>query len=64
MRSYLAATAVLFGLVTLAHIWRALAESRALATDPWFVLLTIVCAALCIWGARLWATSRRVTNES
>jgi hypothetical protein len=46
-------TGTLFGLVTLAHILRIVDESPALATDPWYVLLTLASAALCVWAWRL-----------
>ena len=53
MKAYLITTSVLFGLVTVAHVWRMIAESRALLSDPWFILLTLGTAAMCIWGLRL-----------
>jgi hypothetical protein len=53
MKAYLITTGVIFGLVTVAHIWRIIAESPQLGKDPWFVLLTIVTAALCVWACRL-----------
>lgn len=51
-RAYLALTGALFGLLTLVHIWRAFVE-RHLATDPWFILITLISAALCLWAWRL-----------
>jgi len=53
MKAYLLTTAILFGLITLVHIWRAIAESATLARDPWFVLITALAAALCLWAFRL-----------
>jgi hypothetical protein len=53
MRTYVMTTGTLFGLVTLAHILRIVDESPALATDPWYVLLTLASAALCVWAWRL-----------
>ena len=53
MRAYLITTGAVFGLVTLAHIWRAIAEDRRLATDPWFMILTVITASLCLWAVRL-----------
>jgi hypothetical protein len=55
MRAYVIATGVVFGLITLAHVWRIVVEPR-LATEPWFLLTTIVSAALCV-GA--WRVMRR-----
>ena len=53
MKAYVITTGTVFGLLTLAHIWRIVAEDRHLATDPWFVLITVVAAALCLWAWRL-----------
>jgi len=59
MKVYLALTAVVFGLVTVAHLWRMMAESTSLARDPWFLLLTVLSAALCLWAVRLLLVQRR-----
>ena len=59
MNAYLAVTAALFGLLTIAHVWRMIVESSALATDPWFLAATLASAVLCGWGARLLARARR-----
>lgn len=59
MRAYLMTSGAVFGLVTLAHIWRAIEEGSHLAKEPWFVLLTIFAAALCLWALRLlWRAPR------
>jgi hypothetical protein len=58
MRAYVRVTGVIFGLLTLAHIWRVVAESRRLAADPWFVLITLLSAALCGWALRLLLAAR------
>jgi hypothetical protein len=58
MKAYLAVTATLFGLITLAHLWRVHAEEAGLGHDPWFVLITAVAAVLCVWGYRLLLTTR------
>ena len=63
MKAYLIVTATLFGLLTLAHIWRVIVE-RPLATDPFFILITILSAALCAWACRLLLTARLPRNES
>jgi len=52
MKAYLATTGTLFGLLTIVHIWRATQETQ-LATDPWYILLTLASAALCVWAMRL-----------
>jgi len=53
MRAYLITTGTVFGLITLAHIWRVLAEGPHLATDPVFALLTVIAAGLSFWAWRL-----------
>ena len=59
MKAYLITTAIIFGLITVAHVWRAVAEGAHLATDPVFVLLTILSTALCVWACRLLQLSSR-----
>lgn len=59
MRVYLITTGVVFGLLTLAHVWRILAESPRLATDLPFILITAASAVLSFWAWRLvWTSSR------
>lgn len=59
MKAYVTTTGVVFGLLTVAHIWRAIEEGPHLATDPWYVLITVAAAALCLWAWRvLWRSSR------
>ena len=53
MKAYLIVTSSVFGLITVAHIWRIVAENPHLALEPWFVLLTLLAAGLCLWGLRL-----------
>lgn len=58
MKAYLVTTGTVFGLVTLLHLWRAVAE-RHLAADPWYILITIATGALSVWAVRLLRTSAR-----
>lgn len=53
MKAYLITTGTVFGLLTGMHVWRVLAEDTRLARDPFFVFLTLVSAALCVWACRL-----------
>ena len=55
MRTYVIATGAVFGLLTLAHIWRLVVEPH-LATDPWFMLFTVAAASLSVAA---WRVSRR-----
>lgn len=59
MRAYLWITGTIFGSITVAHVWRVVSESRSLAKDPFFVLLTVLSAILCIWAASLVRSSSR-----
>jgi len=58
MRAYVLVTGVVFGLVVVAHILRAITEGPALAASPWFLLATAVAAALTVWAIRLLASHR------
>jgi hypothetical protein len=53
MKAYLIVTGTVFGLITLAHIGRVVAEGPGRATEPWFVVLTVVAAGLSVWAWRL-----------
>ena len=52
MKAYVMTTGVIFALLVLAHIWRASVESH-LATDPTFIMTTIMAALLTVWAGRL-----------
>ena len=59
MKAYVMTTGAVFGLLTLAHIWRVMEEGPRLAREPWWVLITIAAAALCLWAVRLlWRSPR------
>ena len=64
MKIYLALTAVVFGLLTALHLWRMVAESTSLAKDPFFLLLTIVSAGLCLWAVKLLVAQTRRGQRS
>jgi hypothetical protein len=53
MKAYVVTTGAIFGLIAIAHLWRIVAESRELATEPWFVALTVVAVVLCAWAVRV-----------
>jgi hypothetical protein len=59
MKAYLITTGAIFGLLALLHLWRVIAERSSLAMEPWFVLMTLVSAALCVWAMRLLRRSLR-----
>ncbi len=59
MKAYIMTSGAVFGLLTLAHIWRAIEEGPGLAKEPWFVVITVFAAALCLWALRLlWRSPR------
>lgn len=58
MKAYVMTTGAVFGLITLAHVLRVVAEGPRLATDPSFVLLTILSTALCLWAWRVLRLAR------
>lgn len=53
MKPFLLVTGVIFALIVAAHIWRIIAESHALAREPWFMLLTVLAAGMSVWAFRL-----------
>lgn len=59
MRAYVTIAGAVFGLLFLMHIWRAVVEGPRIATDPFFILLTILAAGLCVWAVRLVLRPRR-----
>jgi hypothetical protein len=59
LKAYLITTGTVFALITLAHIWRAIAEGPRVATDPFFIILTLLTAGLSFWAWRLLLRSRR-----
>jgi hypothetical protein len=59
MKAYLITTGILFALITGAHICRAFAEGPQMAKDPFFILLTVLAASLCVWAWRLLRTLPR-----
>lgn len=53
MKAYVTTTGIVFGLITVAHIWRVAEEGPQLAAKPWFILITLAAVALCLWACRL-----------
>jgi hypothetical protein len=50
MKAYIITTGVIFALITVAHILRFVSEGSRLATEPLFIVLTLVSAALSVWA--------------
>lgn len=53
MKAYLITTGSVFAILVVAHVWRIVAESRHLATEPDFIVITLAAAALSVWAWRL-----------
>jgi hypothetical protein len=51
MKAYILTTGVIFALITVAHILRMIAEPH-LAADPFYIILTLLAAALSVWAWR------------
>lgn len=50
MKGYIVTSGSVFALLTLAHLWRIVAENRSLVSDPIFVSVTVMAAALSVWA--------------
>lgn len=50
MKAFLLTAGVVFGLIVVAHVWRVISESSSLARDPWFIVLTVLAAAMSAWA--------------
>lgn len=59
MRSYVIASGVIFGLLAFVHVWRIIEEPH-LASDPWFILITLVAAGLSFGAWRVLRRSKQV----
>jgi hypothetical protein len=58
MKAYIGTTGTIFGLLTVAHVWRMAAEGTHVA-NPVFLLTTLLSAALCVWAWRVFRVSMR-----
>lgn len=59
MKAYIITTGVIFGLITVAHVLRIVSEPHV-ATEPFFIILTVLSAALCVWA---WQALRRLNRS-
>ena len=51
MRAYLITTSAIFGLLVVVHIWRMVVEAGV--SNPWFLGITVLAAAMCGWALSL-----------
>ena len=57
MKAYVTTSGVLFSLLVLAHIWRAIVEGPHLLTDPFYLCSTAAAAAMAVWA---WLVRSRI----
>jgi hypothetical protein len=53
VKAYVMTTGIVFGLIVVAHVWRAVAEGLAIAENPLYILITVAAAALALWAWRV-----------
>jgi hypothetical protein len=53
MKAYLITTGIVFGAITLIHVWRFMEEGQGLLTNYVWVVSTLVSVGLCAWACRL-----------
>lgn len=53
VKAYVMTTGIVFGLIVVAHIWRAVAEGLSTAENPLYILITVAAAALALWAWRV-----------
>ena len=53
MRAFISAAGIVFGLIVVAHLWRAVAEGPQVFADPWYIGLTVAAAGLGGWAWRV-----------
>ena len=58
LKAYIITAGIVFGLLTVVHIWRMIVEPH-LAADPWFIVATLVSGVLCFSA---WRVTRRARS--
>ena len=53
MKAYVITSGTVFGLIVVAHIWRAIAEGPPIAQNPAYIFLTVAAAILSLWAWRV-----------
>jgi uncharacterized membrane protein len=59
VKAYIITTGAVFGLLTVAHVWRIFLEPH-LAKELWFLLFTLIALALSLWA---WRVLKRASRE-
>ena len=50
MKAYVITTGVLFALLVVVHVWRAIEEGPHVATDPAYIIITALAAGMAFWA--------------
>ena len=53
LKAYVVTTGLIFGVITLAHLWRMAVEWQRVVSEPFYLFLTVLAAALCGWAFSL-----------
>lgn len=59
MKTYVMTTGTIFGLVVVAHVWRAVEEGAGVTRDPFFLAITALALGLGLWALRVLRTVPR-----
>jgi EamA domain-containing membrane protein RarD len=59
MRAYVITTGIVFALIVVAHVARAVAEGLTLLKEPDYILSTLAAVALVLWSWRVFRTIPR-----
>lgn len=59
MKAYVMTTGIVFGLLVVVHIWRAIEEGSGMMKEPFFVISTLLATAFCVWSWRVLRLMRR-----
>jgi hypothetical protein len=58
-RQYVLVSGLLFALLVVTHLWRAAVEGAVLARQPFFLVSTVLAAAMTLWAVLAWRGSTR-----
>jgi hypothetical protein len=59
VKAYSLVTSLVFGLIVALHAAKLAADGWQIATEPWFIVTTLLAAGLCVWGLVLFARANR-----
>ena len=50
MRAYISITGILFALIVVVHIWRAIEEGAHVVKEPSFLIATLLAIGMSLWA--------------